>query len=116
MDEPPPSTPPSPAAVHCSDLPADVYLRGEYIGKLVRVTFPYQLTPTADQNVYTFAPGTNTPATYRLHFTAPPSPPQPPVVVVGTVEGVDPDGRIRPNGVPGVLVIRGASVVPSASP
>ena len=39
-----------------------------------------------------------------------------PVVVVGTVDRIEADMVMRPNNVPGVVVIRSASVVPSASP
>lgn len=102
-----------PAAVPHAELPRVVYENGEHRGRPVVVAFPLALTPTADPLVWEYRPGwppEHTPPTYRLHFDAPPSfPVRPPVVVAGTVEGIDPDTTVRPNGVPGVVVLRHAA-------
>lgn len=117
---PKPTPPPvatHPRPVHFSDLPRYVY-RGEYRGELVRVAFYRPLTPTADPLVWEFHPGepaSVVPATVRIHFAEPPDfPPRSLAVVVGTVEGIDADLVIRTNGVPGVLVLRAARVVPAS--
>ncbi len=105
-------------AVHVSDLAPAVYRKGAYRGQLVRVAYPLRLHPTADPLVWEFRPGSDgLPPTHRVKFTDPPHfPERMPVIVVGTVEGIEPDSVIRLNNVPGVVVIRGARVVPPTSP
>lgn len=103
---------PSPVAVHFSDLAPAVYYRGRYRGELVRVAYPIRLHPTADPLVWEFRPGSDQlPPTHRIHFAEPP--PSGPLTVVGTVQGIEPDGVVRLNNVPGVVVIRGAVVTTS---
>jgi hypothetical protein len=106
-----------PAPVHYSDLPADVYKSGR-VGYPVRVSYPFRLHPTSDPLAFDFRPGSPViHPTHRIHFAAPPRfPDRLPVVVVGTVERFAPDLLIRPNNVPGVVVISAAAVVPATSP
>ncbi len=114
------TTPVDPVAVHFSELPKAVLRTGEYRGRQVRVAFYRAPVPTADPLVWHFHPGEPArvvPASYRLHFACPPPAFDTlPVVVVGTVDGIEADLTIRPSGVPGVLVIRGCSSVPPVSP
>lgn len=104
---------PPPVAVPHADLPRMVYKAGSYRGRAVVVAFPLALTATPDPLVWEYRPGwpaEHTPPTYRIHFTAPPVfADRPPHVVTGTVDGIDPDATIRPNGVPGVLVLRASA-------
>jgi hypothetical protein len=109
------TTCPEPVGVHFSDLPKQVYRRGDYKGQAVRVAFYRSLTPTDDPLVWHFHPGEPAavvPPTYRLHFAEPPT--AGPLIVVGTVEGIDPDGVRRVSGVPGVVVLRGCRALPDA--
>ena len=107
---------PEPARVHFSDLPPAAY-RGRYRGERVVVSYPLRLHPSPDPRVWYFKPGSDTlPATHRLHFDAPPAFGPLPLTVAGTVSGIDPDGVVRTNNVPGVVVLTGCSVVPRASP
>lgn len=109
----PPAVDAEPVSVHRSDLPRLVYRQGEYIGRSVRVAFPVRLAPTADPLVWNYRPGgANILPTHRLHFADPPEFGPLPVVVVGTVEGIAADLQVRPNGVPGVVVLRGCAVRP----
>jgi hypothetical protein len=109
---------PEPARVHFSDLPAVVYHHGRHRGGVVVVSYPLRLHPSPDPLVWYFKPGSDTlPPTHRLHFAEPPDfPARPPFCVTGTVEGIDPDGQVRTNNVPGVVVLTGCRVVPPASP
>ena len=80
----------------------------------MRVAYPLPLHPTADPLVWDLRPGSDTlPPTHRIHFDSVPTLSRSPVVV-GTVEGISADGVVRLNNVPGVVVIRGASVVPDS--
>ena len=98
-----------PVAVHFSDLAPAVYRRGHYRGQVVRIVYPSRLHPTADPLVWEFRPGSDQlPPTHRIHFAE--SPPSGLLTVLGTVDGIDPDGMVRLNNVPGVVVIRGAAV------
>ncbi len=106
----------NPVPVHVSDLAPAVYQRNQYRGQLVRVAYPLRLHPTADPLAWEFRPGSDTlPPTHRIHFTE-----SPPLggcpVVIGTVDRIEPDGIVRLNNVPGVVVIRSARVVPPTSP
>ena len=106
--------PSEPVPVHFSDLPIAVYHRGHYLGERVRVAYPGRLHQTADPLVWEFRPGSDSlPPTHRIHFEEVPMLSSSPVVV-GTVEGISADGVVRLNNVPGVVVIRGASVVPDS--
>ena len=112
--ERPKPTPSEPVPVHFSDLAPAVNLRGLHIGQRVRVAYPLPLHPTADPLVWDLRPGSDTlPPTHRIHFAEVPTLSRSPVVV-GTVEGISADGVVRLNNVPGVVVIRGASVVPDS--
>lgn len=115
-----PSPVDQPTPVHRADLPKLVYRTGEHRGKLVRVAYDLPLVPTADPLVWEYRPGWPpdlTLPTHRLHFDAPPAFGRVlPVVVVGTVDRIDPDFRIRPNDVPGVVTILGCRVAPEPSP
>lgn len=105
--------PPEPLAVEQASLPRDLFERGEYRGRVVRVGFELPLTPTADPLVWEYRPGLppeHTPPTYRVHFDTRPEFGRPPHVVTGTVSHLDPDARRRVNRVPGVVVITSASV------
>lgn len=100
--------------VHFSDLAPSVYKRGLHLGDRVRVAYPLPLHPTADPLVWDLRPGSDTlPPTHRIHFDSVPTLSRSPVVV-GTVEGITADGVVRLNNVPGVVVIRGAVVVPDS--
>lgn len=104
-----------PTPVPFSKLPVVVYRKGEHVGRQVLVSFYRPLTATPDPLVYHFHPGEPAivvPATYRLHFDSPP--PLTASTVIGTVEGIDPDGIRRLNGVPGLVVLRGCRVLPSS--
>ena len=115
--KPAPVVPVEPISVHASDLPKQVYKTGR-VGHPVRVAYPFRLHATNDPLVWEFRPGSKElPLTHQIHFTRPPVfPARLPVVVVGTVERLEFDLIMRPNEVPGFVVISGASVVPSASP
>lgn len=115
--KPAPAAPIEPAPVHSSDLPKRVYKTG-HVGYPVRVAYPFRLHPTENPLVWEFRPGSKElPLTHRIHFTAPPVfPPRLPVVVTGVVDHLEFDLIMRPNEVPGFVVISGASVVPPASP
>lgn len=103
---------PQPVAVHFSDLAPAVYRRGSYRGQVVRIVYPSRLHPTADPLIWEFRPGSDQlPPTHRIHFAE--APPSGPLTVVGTVQGIEPDGVVRLNNVPGVVVIRGAVVTTS---
>lgn len=103
-----------------AELPRALFERNEYRGSRVRLSFELPLTPTADQLVFEYRPGIPsdiTAPTYRIHFERPPAlGSNLPVVVVGTVKGLEPDNRVRLNRVPGAVAITGASVVPRESP
>ena len=113
---PEPTTPAGVAPAHYSDLPRDVYRTGR-TGHTVRVAYPFRLHPTADPLVWEFRPGSvPTAVTHRVTFTESPEfPARLPVVVEGVVVGIDTDLIIRPNRVPGVLLISSGRVVPAAS-
>lgn len=83
---------------------------------LVRVGFQFALVPTADPLVWVYHPGYPPrviPPTYRVHFAEVPAFTSPPFVVEG-VASFEPDGRRRPSGVMGLVVLRAAVVVPPA--
>ena len=106
---------PEPTPVHRADLPKLVYRTGEHRGKPVRVAYDLPLVPTADPLVWEYRPGWPpelTQPTHRLHFDAAPVfPAVLPLSIVGTVDRIEADFRIRPNDVPGVVVLRGCRVV-----
>lgn len=108
------------ARVPCAELPRAVFERGEYRGSRVMVSFELPLTATADPLVWEYRPGIPadiTAPTYRIHFERPPHPGSNlPVVVVGTVQGIDPDSRVRLNRVPGAVLLTGATVDLPTSP
>jgi len=114
---PPPS---EPARIHFSRLPPLVYTRGEYVGREVRTAFYRLPAPTADPLVWEYRPGRPaniTPPSYRIVFDRPPEfGPKMPVAVVGTVTGITPDSRVRPDRVPGAVVLTAAFVDPPALP
>ena len=107
----PQPAPDEPVPVHFSDLAPAVNLRGQHLGQRVRVAYPLPLRPTPDPLVWEFRPGSESlPPTHRIHFADVPTLGRTPVVV-GTVEGIQADGIVRLNNVPGVVVLKGATVI-----
>lgn len=107
----PESTPPAVQPWPVGDLPKHLYRSGQ-TGLRVRVAFQMPLQPTADPLVFLYHPGwppRTIPPTYRVHFDSPPTLPAGAVVVEGTAERIEPDDTRRLNGVPGLLVLRGAA-------
>ncbi len=115
-----PPPPPSPVLVERSKLPLALFERGEFRGVVVQVGFELPLTATDDPLVWDYRPGipaANTPPTYRIHFNSTPSFPRTlPLVLTGYVDRFEPDTRLRPNRVPGYVVLTSASVVAPTSP
>ena len=115
----PPATP-DPVPVVVSHLPRALFERGEHRGQVVRLGFELPLTPTDDPLVWEYRPGLPASAatpTYRILFDRPPSfLPKPPHIVVGTVSHLEPDTRIRPNRVPGIVILTAAFAVAPPSP
>ena len=104
----------SPIRYHYSDLPRDVYQGRVHHGQTVVVTYPVRLQPTADPHVFHFHPGsTSLPYTHRVIFSEPQFGLPCPVTVTGAVGGIDTDIQVRHNNMPGGVVIRAASVLPS---
>lgn len=99
---------------HYSDLPREVYQGRIHHGQTVIVTYPVRLHPTADPYIFHFHPGsTSLPYTHRVIFSDAPGHLQCPVTISGIVQGIDADARVRYNNIPGGVVIRAASVLPS---
>ena len=103
-----------PSVYHFSDLPREVFYGRVLAGQVVTVSYPLRLHGTADPHVYHFHPGTqNVPHTHRIVFASPQYELRCPVTVTGTVQGIDTDGQVRLNNIPGAVVIRAAFVSPS---
>lgn len=78
----------------------------------VRVPFDDRLAPTADPTVFEYRPGDLFPPSIRIEFAAPPTfGAGPGCVVVGRFVGVIPDGKRRPNGAAGCVLLTSAAVV-----
>lgn len=110
------TTPPvsAPTRYHYSDLPREVYHGRVHHGQTVVVTYPVRLQPTTDPHVFHFHPGSpSLPYTHRIIFSEAQFSLPCPVTISGTVQGIDADTRVRYNNIPGGVVIRAASVLPS---
>lgn len=83
-------------------------------GYEVRIPFSANLTPTSSPLVFDYHPGSPSGViapTIQLRFTETPFFSGEQLVILGTVSCISPDGRWRPSGNLGVVVISHAKVV-----